>query len=287
TIPVSRRISRPDGSFAGVVVVKLNPEYFAAYYGRLDIGNAGVLQLVGTDGIARVRRAGAVTTIGQDMRQSTLMREQAKQASGSYVSTGRLENVPRYIAYRTLADYGLIVAVGTSQQDALASFGRQRLAYQLGGAASALLVLLGSAAALAAVDRRRRVRYDQLREESRLRATFDEAGVGIAHVDLEGMVLKVNPRLCDLLGYPASHLVGRAFTDFKFVEDREGAERERLNLLAARGSRHVEARYRHRNAGILWVSLSVATVCDPEGKPEYFVAMAQDITASKAAQQQV
>lgn len=287
TIPVSRRISRPDGSFAGVAVAGLNPEYFGSYYGRLDIGESGMLQLVGTDGIARVRHAGAVISMGHDMRGSTLMREQAKRPSGSFLSVGRLEGVPRDIAYRTLGEYGLVVALGTSRDEVLASFRRHHLAYIASGVAFTLLVLLSTAVVVVVTERRRQVRYERLREESRLRATFDEAGVGIAHVGLDGKVLKVNRKLCDLMGYPEDHIVGRGFTEFKFAEDRDAAEQERVNLLATGGTRDVEARYRDRNGDVLWVALSISTVRDPEGKPEYFVAMVQDVTASKAARELV
>ena len=41
-----------------------------------------------------------------------------------------------------------------------------------------------------------------LREsEARYRGTFDNAGVGIVHADLEGRYLRVNQKYCDILGY--------------------------------------------------------------------------------------
>ena len=286
-ITISRRISRPDGGFAGVALAALNPEYFAAYYRKLEVGEHGMLQLVGTDGIARVRRAGAAVTAGQDLRDSTLLREQARRPSGTYVSAGKQERVPRYSAYRTLEDYGMVVAVGVSRDDALAAFYRQRFAYLSGAAAFTVLVLLGAAVIVVFLERARRSRYEKQREQARLRATFDEAGVGIAHVGLDGAMLKVNRALCDMIGYPASHLVGQPFTVLKFAEDRAAADDARAQLCAAGGTRQVEARYRHRNGATLWIALSISTVCDPEGNPEYFVAMAQNITASRAAQEKI
>ena len=42
-----------------------------------------------------------------------------QQYAGSFVSHGRLEGVVRYVSYRTLPDYPLVVAVGTSTSSAL------------------------------------------------------------------------------------------------------------------------------------------------------------------------
>ncbi|MDP9353317.1 MAG: PAS domain S-box protein, partial [Chloroflexota bacterium] len=48
----------------------------------------------------------------------------------------------------------------------------------------------------------RRLAEEALREgEERLRATFEQAAVGIAHVGLDGRFLRVNQRLCEIIGY--------------------------------------------------------------------------------------
>ena len=39
-------------------------------------------------------------------------------------------------------------------------------------------------------------------ETGRFLATFEQAGSGIAHVALDGRLLRVNSRLCEILGYP-------------------------------------------------------------------------------------
>src|SRR5438552_2442857 len=44
--------------------------------------------------------------------------------------------------------------------------------------------------------------------EERYRRTFEMAGSGLAHVDLQGRFLRVNRRLCEFLGYSESELIG-------------------------------------------------------------------------------
>jgi len=58
-------------------------------------------------------------------------------------------------------------------------------------------------------DTSERLRVEQaLREsEERFRGTFDNAGVGIAHCELDGRYLRVNQKLCDILGYSREELL--------------------------------------------------------------------------------
>ena len=46
-------------------------------------------------------------------------------------------------------------------------------------------------------------------------------------------------------------------------------------------------RYRHHGGGALWLAVSVSLVRDPDGRPDYFVALVQDVTATKDAQERI
>ena len=41
TIILSKRISKQDGSFAGVLVAAIDSDYFNSFYNRLQLGNGG------------------------------------------------------------------------------------------------------------------------------------------------------------------------------------------------------------------------------------------------------
>ena len=50
---------------------------------------------------------------------------------------------------------------------------------------------------------------ERLREsEARFRRTFELAGSGMAHIRLDRRFLRVNRRLCEILGYPEDELLG-------------------------------------------------------------------------------
>jgi len=119
---MTRRINKSGGAFGGVVYAAVDPNYFTEFYQKTDLGEQGLVTLVGLDGITRARRVGPVGSYGQDMRNSTLFAEQAKSATGNFLSAGHIEGVPRFYSYRTLREYPLIVAVGTSQAETVAAF---------------------------------------------------------------------------------------------------------------------------------------------------------------------
>src|SRR5207248_1961632 len=69
-----------------------------------------------------------------------------------------------------------------------------------------------------------------LREsEGRFRQTFDLAASGIAHVGLDGVFLRVNPRLCEMLGYREDELIGRSVKEISHPDERERADEPRAD----------------------------------------------------------
>src|ERR671916_147865 len=49
------------------------------------------------------------------------------------------------------------------------------------------------------------------RSEARFRATFEQAAVGIAHVALDGRWIRVNDKLCEIVGYSHEELLEKDF----------------------------------------------------------------------------
>ena len=63
-------------------------------------------------------------------------------------------------------------------------------------------------------------RQNALRESRiRFRATFEQAAVGIAHVGLDGQWLRVNRKLCEIVGYDKKELEALTFQEITFDDD--------------------------------------------------------------------
>jgi PAS domain S-box-containing protein len=125
-----------------------------------------------------------------------------------------------------------------------------------------------------------------LREsEERFRKTFELAASGVAHVGLDGRFVRVNRRLCEMLGYADGELVGRSVKDISHPEDRDVTDAQRaLVREGARESVRFEKRYLRKSGAVVWVSLGVALVRDAGGAPQYEIAMLDDITERKQAE---
>jgi PAS domain S-box-containing protein len=124
-----------------------------------------------------------------------------------------------------------------------------------------------------------------LREsEHKFRAIFDQAGVGIAQVGLQGEWLALNDRICEIFGYQSSELIGKSFLDITHPDDLATCRKAFRDYLdQGLTSWSGEKRYLHKNGFPVWVKLSVSDVRDESGRPEYFVAIVEDITAQKQA----
>jgi diguanylate cyclase (GGDEF)-like protein/PAS domain S-box-containing protein len=121
--------------------------------------------------------------------------------------------------------------------------------------------------------------------EAMFRATFEQAAVGMAFVDLQGRVLRVNQRLCDLLGYTreeALKLNPRAVT---YPEDLAPsvALYEQFMASGAKAYR-IDKRYMRKDGAPLWVTLTVSMLYDASGQERHCLAVVEDLTQRKTAE---
>src|SRR5919107_496957 len=124
---------------------------------------------------------------------------------------------------------------------------------------------------------------EELREsEERFRGTFEQATVGIAHVATDGHWLRVNRRLCDIVGYEKEELLGLTFQDITPPDDLEADLGGARRLLAGEIETYSrEKRYFRKDGSIVWIYLTVSLVRSPLGEPRYFISVTEDITERK------
>ncbi len=141
------------------------------------------------------------------------------------------------------------------------------------------------------VDITERKQYETaLREsEERFRATFEQAAVGISHVGLDGRWLRVNNRLCEIVGYSREELLGLTFQDVTLPEDLEPDLSMVQKCIAGEiDGYHLEKRYVRKGGAVIWVNLTVSLVREVDtAKPLYFITVVEDITARKATERQL
>jgi diguanylate cyclase (GGDEF)-like protein/PAS domain S-box-containing protein len=126
----------------------------------------------------------------------------------------------------------------------------------------------------------------RLDAQAHFRATFEQAAVGIAHMSLDGRYLRVNRKLCDLLGYTQAELLGKTARDVSHPDDYEAGLARRKKLLSGEAAEiSAEKRYLRKDGAIVYANRSASVVRGPDGEPRYILALVTDITAQKLAEQ--
>jgi PAS domain S-box-containing protein len=123
--------------------------------------------------------------------------------------------------------------------------------------------------------------------EELFRNTFEYISVGLAHVALDGTWIRVNQKLCEILGYSSAELLATTFQaitvpadlakDLALVQQLVNGEINEYTL---------EKRYVHKQGHYVWANLTVALIrtsaTDGQlGTPQYFISAIQDISLRK------
>jgi diguanylate cyclase (GGDEF)-like protein/PAS domain S-box-containing protein len=116
------------------------------------------------------------------------------------------------------------------------------------------------------------------------RSIFDHAAAGMATALPDGSLLQVNPALCQYLGYTRSELVNLSVFDITHPEDLGRTRKMFLVAVLGKSSaNHYQKRYVRKDGAVVWGLTTVAWVRDEAGRPSHCVALIQDITRHKAA----
>lgn len=115
--------------------------------------------------------------------------------------------------------------------------------------------------------------------EETFRSAVENAPNGMALIDPDGRLLKVNPALCTLLGFDADELTAMPLRVIPHEDDVD-FDRDSLRNLY-RGDMdtcRVEKRLLHKSGRQIHVLLSMSLIRDHDGSAKYYVAQAMDIT---------
>ncbi len=125
--------------------------------------------------------------------------------------------------------------------------------------------------------------------ESRFRALFEQAAVGVAQTEANsGKILKVNRRFGSIVGYSAEELQGRALEELAFPPNPEvrGADR-RFVINGKSGEQSEDVQMLHRDGTPVWVHLTLSAMESGDAGSQYSIAVAQDITSRKRMEDRI
>jgi len=140
----------------------------------------------------------------------------------------------------------------------------------------------------AKVTRDMTARHLEREREQLLAATFEHAPNGISIVDGTGRYIGANASFLRLLGYTESELLGKTIFELTHPEDIAGNRRALQEILTGATERlEFDKRYLRKDGGVIWVHISVARIVDAEGRARSLVAQVEDISARRAAENEL
>jgi PAS domain S-box-containing protein len=135
---------------------------------------------------------------------------------------------------------------------------------------------------------RGRVEKALMESESRFRTIIREAALGIALIDKQGRVIEGNPALLAMLGYAAGELRGMEFTRINHPENAVSSwENFQQLLTGGQDICRVETRYIRKDGWVGWGRQSISLVREAGGKPQFAIALFEDITDRRESEEKI
>ena len=256
TIQLTRRITLPDGRFAGVAVVSVDANYFSSFYSSLDMGSNGAVALMGFDGIVRARRDDASASADNAPMYSLPALSLQGQAQGFFEATSSADPTLRLHHFRQIPAYPLYVTVAFGVQDyreKTEAIARQDWLK----AALTIALLLGFTSIFS---------WYQVREQRQRRAlevsheqmnlALDGGGLGLWEWDLVNGTMQADKRLKAILGFAPEELTTNNLSFMTHLHpDDVSALRQRLPpVLKGEVPRLIlEHRVRHKDGHWVWL----------------------------------
>ena len=117
-IPISQRISDPDGKFAGVVLATLSIKNLVSDLDKFQIGKKGAIAIFKENQIL-VRRPFKASDLEKRSSTSPLMKVFQSSRSGTTEGVSTIDSVERIISFEHLINYPLFVTVAAGKDEAL------------------------------------------------------------------------------------------------------------------------------------------------------------------------
>ena len=286
-IPLSRRITGPDGSFLGIVLAAIDATYFASFYQRFDVGRRGSISLLLTDGTLLSRSPFNPDDVGMDLSSAALFTD-AMPMQGAYHLVSSIDDTARIAGFARSPEFPLVTVAGVARDDALASWWRD--------AAIRLCVMIAFVMAVALLGlrladqlRRRHKAEAQLSaRETEFRLITESSSDLISHIDNDGRRVYVSPAAPRVLGFQPEELLGRSVFEIAHPDDVESlkAAADRMRRGEA-GGETLAYRALHKDGHEIWLETALTVVPGKDGAPPGVISVTRDISERKALELQL
>jgi signal transduction histidine kinase len=278
---LSRRLSNPDGSFAGVIAVNILPEQFVAFYRDVRVSPMDAITVIGLDGVIRAWLRDGRTGSGGNVNGTRVMEHQRRDANGTFLSPSLFDGEARYFSHRRLHDYPLFVTYGIAETEVLAPSRHRAVIFYVGGGLLTLILVAFALVVTVALNRRERREAALARANERLSEAQRIGKIGDWDYDLRTGDVYWSPQQCAQFERTPEQ-GSPSFEEFKAYLTDEGKEAiDQAHAAAIRTGEAQEVEYEvHLPSGArAWHQGAVMPGFDAAGKVVRLHGTDQNISA--------
>jgi diguanylate cyclase (GGDEF)-like protein/PAS domain S-box-containing protein len=280
-IVLSKRITRLDGSFGGVVTAAIDKDYFNGFYRTFQLGPDGGITLIRSDGTLLIRWP--QSNKSTDLSRTDLFSKHLKLRSvGHYKIISPFDGIVKYFGYEATPHYPMVVTVAVSEDWLLSEWWKGLRTDAI--VAGVLLCMILLLAALLALQFHFRSKTERaLRErEAHYRLLADNIADIIILIDARSLLRYVSRSAESVLGLRPKDIVGKSCFDLVHPDDRESVKSATARINDLDSVSTVVFRHYRGDGTLAWVESKfklAAETSDP-ARTE-FLCVIRDVTERK------
>jgi len=191
-IAVSRRLAKPDGSFAGFAVALLDQAYFLGIYRSLEVGPRGAVALLDRGGGVFAREP-AIDASRPSIGRRPITEHLRDSEAGTYETVSRSDQSPRIVGYKAVSRPPVVVLVSYHRGDRLQAWYQHLYTFGPGALVVILIILLGTGLLM-------RQNGNLTRKNRILEVTLENMAHGLCMFDREQRLIVCNARYTAMYG---------------------------------------------------------------------------------------
>ncbi|SMH60581.1 diguanylate cyclase domain-containing protein [Azospirillum agricola] len=288
SIGFSRRWSRADGGFAGVVLGVIRVAALKELFERIQLDARSSITLLRDDGCVLMRSPFNEEQIGRDLSKGPAIPKMMASPSGQFTAVAAIDGEERLYSHRRLEGVPAVINVALSVREIYAAWWRKAVIVGLATLALAGATVAMTLALLGELARRRAAEQTARESEATFRLLAENSSDAVARIDLDGLCRYVSPASEQVLGRRPETMVGRSIVEGVLPDDLPTLRDAMASLRG--GTRSVTVAYRiaRPDGRPDWIEATARTVAsESTGHPESVVVVARDISKRKRLEEEL
>lgn len=286
-IVVTKRITKQDGRFGGIIVAAVESNFFASFYKTFNLGLQGSVSLLNSDGVVLAHSQSK--DLGRNLSATNLFQKHLKESpKGYYKIVSPFDGITKYFGYEQIPDYMLTSTVALPESELLSNWRADLQSDLIVAAALFCLVCFMATLLLIQFEHRGRIERSLRDREQRYRLLADNIADIVIRLDRYGNMLFVSQSVEAVLGWSPDALIGRSCFEMVEPGDVESVRLATAKLVATNQTQTLNFRTYRADRSICWVEI-VFKLTHAADNPKHveIVGVLRDITERKAMEDEL